>query len=122
MALAKDKWSLVVAKLIQKTQSKRLKWQRLKLRIEGGSGQVTSAFQTIYKEKGLRIYKLDLGDTGLVWNLANMRNKRISLEIIDAAGQPIWTFPESESVADLLSAIEYQAAGVDEFLDELLAD
>jgi hypothetical protein len=47
--------------------------------------------------------------------------KAVVLEFIDDNGNGLWAFPSVEALNDLMSAVQYQAAGVKDFLTELLA-
>lgn len=46
----------------------------------------------------------------------------IILEFTDVNGESLWTFPQVKAVRDLLSAVQYQVAGVNEFLHELFSE
>jgi hypothetical protein len=43
------------------------------------------------------------------------------LEIINEKGKTLWTFPDVTGLDDLLDTVEYQAAGVRDFLDEMVS-
>jgi hypothetical protein len=124
MATTKDKWQTAVAKLIQKTQANRLRWKPINLRSSSNNVRFTSAFITEQEGKSLRIYRIERDEANLASYVVvgAAAQKKVALEIVNSDGTVAWTFPYMESLADLLSAIEYQAAGIDEFLEGLLRD
>ena len=123
MASSKDKWSAVVAKLIQKTQSKKIKWTPVSLRPADSSTDtiIPSAFTVEHEGKSLRLYRIERPEI-MFGTVSKGRIKKVVMEILDNSGKVLWTFPPMDSLADLISAIEFQAAGIDDYLDSLLRD
>ena len=135
MADKKDRFVEAVAKLIELTQDGTIEWESAELHRE--DIKVESVFTAIYKDKLLRIckyrYKPKTPDprftiSGSTTTMFYGREETpswetsITLEFIDGYGLRLWKFPYTNALYDLLSAIQYSVAGVDEFLDELIND
>jgi hypothetical protein len=131
MSTEKNKWVEAVAKLIQLTQQGELKW-----RIDEPpasfskrpNARVEVVFIAKYGEKSLRLYERRIQEEFIDFDEFEMRpvpktewRKAVVLEFIDDNGNSLWAFPSVEALNDLMSAVQYQAAGVKDFLTELLA-
>ena len=141
MTNKKDKWIDAVAKLIKLTQEGRITWSS---RIPDDSlkrqpsDRIGSVFVTSYKEKKLRLYErnYEYRPVGLLAGLTppealgkgfSLSDKTswetdVVLEFISADEVNLWTFPIIDTLKDLLTSVRYQAAGVKDFLDEILSD
>lgn len=122
-----DKWIDVVAKMLELTQKGRLKWTSGlwspdSRPLAGLSTNKETVFYTTYKGKRLRIREPDLSFVGTMGTGAKLPvpTSRVILEFVDSHGAGIWRFPPVEPLRDLLHAVQYQVAGVNEFLDEIL--
>jgi hypothetical protein len=140
----RDKWVDAVVKLLRLTQEGKLHWdyemigQQL---IEENDEYISSPiFTTTYNGRHLQLYKerfkrprrqsisetfnsVTLGAFGgepatrpMVWDT------RIILEFVNEKGARLWAFPNISALDDLLSSVQYQVAGVKEFLDDLLSE
>jgi hypothetical protein len=85
-------------------------------------------FVAKYGEKSLRLYERRFQEEFIDFDEFEMRlvpktewRKAVVLEFIDDNGNGLWAFPSVEALNDLMSAVQYQAAGVKDFLTELLA-
>lgn len=131
MSTEKNKWVDAVAKLIKLTQEGELKWtiddppshfsKRPNARVE-------VVFVAKYGEKRLRLYEKRFQEEFVDFDEFEMRavpkvewRKTANLEFIDENGNSLWGFPSVEALNDLISAVQYQVAGVKDFLTELLA-
>lgn len=81
-----------------------------------------------YGEKRLRLYEKRFQEEFVDFDEFEMRpvpkvewRKVVVLEFIDESGNSLWGFPSVEALNDLISAVQYQVAGVKDFLMELLA-
>jgi len=142
MATESNKWIDVIAKLIKITQEGRLRW-----RVATDDFSVVSrnekeaAFITQYKENILRISRLNYkvedpgsGPLSAFTSGASLASSvwvqrkypywtsSIILEFVDSKGQSLWRFPDTNALNDLYSSVQYQVAGVSEFLDDILRD
>ncbi len=114
-----DKWVQLVADLIERTQENRLKWSSY---VPKQNPNIQMVYRTTHKDKGLRLYKIEphtSTDNGPFGGIFGVR-ERVVLEIIDAQQNPVWKVPDNPALNDLLEAVRYQVAGVDEFLTDLL--
>ena len=133
-----DKWVEAVTKLIKLTQAGELKWSAAKTdkKTNREDIRIETVFLTKLKNRILRLYKYSYmieepGPYDRMFStdfyLASKRKypywaSSIILEFIDEDGRSLWTFPQSNVLNDLLGAVQYQVAGVDEFLKEILED
>ena len=129
----KDKWEEVLAKLIQLTQEKKLKWESLteypSMKLSDDD-KITTVFTTYYKGKRLWIYRrrykarfLKFGTTSWLPKPDDYEIRwttNVYLEIIDDKYNPVWAFPSEDMLNDLLTTIQYQVSGVGDFMDEIL--
>ena len=117
-----DKWVQLVADLIEKTQSRKLKWESY---VPKDSPRVKVVYRAPHKDKGLRLYKRDALSGSEVTpfaNISGVAREALVLEVIDDQQRSLWTFPELAAMRDLYEAVRFQVAGIDEFLADLLAE
>lgn len=142
MAVESKKWVEVIAKLIQLTQAGTLKWQIAPDEFSFTDQHGTSAiFISRYKNKILRISRIryEVQDPGPSLGLFSTAGKtayesvfgvkkypywtsKVDLEFVDSKGQHLWSFPNTDALEDLYTSVQYQVAGVSEFLDDILKD
>lgn len=130
-----------IAKLIKLTQDGEVLWlpqpidEALKQYPDDEIGPV---FTATYGGRNLRIYRRRYkyepgqfvsGVTNVLASSLGMRGRtpgtwrtEVILEIIDEQGVAIWPFPIDPMLRDLFSAVRYQAAGVKEFLADVLRE
>lgn len=132
MAEKKDKFVEAVAKLIKLTQDGKIEWRSAELVVRDDF-KVESVFSAAYKDKLLRIYKyvykVEEPDPFQIAIRTFTPEKKypywatsVTLEFIDIFGISLWKFPYTNAVNDLLQAVQYQVADVDEFLNEIIID
>ena len=135
-----DKWVEAVTNLIKLTQAGKLKWSagRADKNIGREDLRIETVFLAEYKNRNLRLFKYSymVEEPGALERLISsdsslyLGTKRkypywsssITLEFIDEAARTLWTFPHTNALNDLFEAVQYQVAGVDEFLKEILED
>lgn len=133
MSEHQSKWVAAIIKLIKYTQEGRLKWVPGKIDGEASldDQKIEIVFVTVYKDKTLRLYKYsykveDLSPINFLLFEKKQKipywDSAIALELIDKEGKTLWTFPNNNALKDLLEAVRYQVAGVDDFLDEILCE
>lgn len=131
MSTEKNKWVDAVAKLIKLTQEGELKWTIDEPPVSFAkrpNTRVEVVFIATHGEKSLRLYERRFQEEFIDFDEFEMRpvpktewRKAVVLEFIDDNGNSLWAFPSVEALNDLMSAVQYQAAGVKDFLTELLA-
>jgi len=109
-----------IVKLIRETQEGKITWTTKEspasLKLDANTA-VDIVYETAYKDRRLRLYKENyLVDPGSYWTSETI------LEITNEKGSTLWTFPDVTGLDDLLDSVEYQAAGVRKFLDEIVRD
>lgn len=81
---------------------------------------VDLAYHAIHDGRQLRLFELKYKDYTdeyeYTWSAKPV------LEITDGEGNALWAFPHNAANWDLLEAVQYQTARVDEFIDSLLSD
>jgi len=141
MASESDRYVELVAKLLELTQEGTLKWSSRPPRASLNSDPeraVDIVYTAQYKGKTLGLYmvrrKFETSGTGSFFSGLTGTSGYSGfygpnppkwvyepiLEFIDGAGNSVWTFPLVSGLSDLLSAVRYQAAGVSQFLDDVL--
>ena len=131
MAEKKDKFVEAVAKLIKFTQDGKIEWRSAELVPD--DIKVESVFSAEYKDRLLRIYKFvykveEPSPFDISRSIFTHKKEypywaaSVTLEFIDRNGLSLWKFPYTNALYDLLQAVQYQVAGVDEFLDEIIID
>lgn len=142
MSEEKNKWIDAAAKMIKLTQDGTLKWEAVKPSVslkKQSDDTVDIAFQTTYKDKKLRLYKRIYKDYrpvskpsptaftipqlfGVEREMESYWATEVNLEFLSSEGLTLWTYPKVNILSDLLSAVQYQVAGVKDFLNDLLSD
>ena len=128
MAKASLEWIDVVSRFIELTQDGELVWeagQPFKSIGQDNSERIESVFTSNYKGKKLRIYKRTYQSYQIPSNLGpkgGYITDEVVLEIIADNGLTLWTFPKVHIIRDLLKAVQYEVAGVEELLDQILKD
>jgi len=131
MTQKKDKFVEAVTKLIKLTQEGKIEWRSANLVRD--DIKVESVFTAEYKDRLLRIYKYVYkvekpSPFYISPNIFSYKKETpywetsVTLEFIDRNGLSLWKFPYTNALYDLLQAVQYQVAGVDEFLDEIIID
>lgn len=130
MSTEKNKWIDAVAKLIKLTQEGKLNWavdEPPASFSKRPNSRVDVVFQTTYGDKRLRLYERRYQEDTIDFDEFEMRpvqkvewRKDVILEFTDDAGNSLWAFPFIEALNDLVAAVQYQVAGVKDFLAELL--
>jgi hypothetical protein len=135
MAEEISKWIDAVTRLTKLTQEGKLEWFSASsdgLLVNDDVQTIESVFTAKYRDKRLRLYKKRfkveeppyyaavIGTVGVrkypYWAA------QVYLELIDAFGHVLWTFPEVSALRDLLAAVKYQVSGVKDLLDDLLKE
>jgi hypothetical protein len=110
-----DQWVDAVAKLTQLTQDGTLTW------IADSQTEFTNVIGPTYRA--------DYGERRLRLQKRSVQRKRWSndewieqfvLEFIDINDKTMWTFPDIDAIQHLYGAVQYQTAGVKDFLEDLL--
>jgi len=132
MTEEKNKFVDVIAKLIELTQKNKIKWEATDPKVVANNNpkyKIGQVFIAEHKGKWLRIHKYsfettnDLSSVGFfIGQSKKSWETTFMLEITDERGNRLWKFPYINALGDLFSSIEYQAAGVIEFIDDILGE
>jgi hypothetical protein len=143
MSEERNKWIDAVAKMIKLTQDGKIEWRQYSSTAdlkEDASDVIEAAFISDYGGKKLRIHRRVFRDsrptpkiigrgspTSIFFSesvpeMESYRASEVRLEFISPNGNALWTYPNVNGLSDLLSAVQYQVAGVKDFLDEILKD
>ena len=89
---------------------------------------LSSLCALLHGDRNLRLYEKRVQEEVEDFDDFEMRpvtrlewKKRVVLEFIDENGNSLWAFPSLDALNDLASTVQYQVAGVKDFLAELLA-
>ena len=131
MSNERNKWIDAVAKLIKLTQDGQLVWAAQEPPFtfsKRPNFSVEVVFACKYGEKNLRLYEkriqgeVDEFDEFEIRPVTKVEWTKVTvLEFVDERGNSLWAFPKIEALNDLFSTVQYQVAGVRDFLAELLA-
>jgi len=131
MSTEKNKWIDAVAKLLKLTQDGDLSWSVQEPPVsftKRPNSRVDVVFVAKYGDKLLRLYEkrfqedvIDFDEFQLRQVMTTEWKKTVVLEFIDGNGNSLWVFPYVQALNDLVSSVQYQVAGVKDFLAELLA-
>lgn len=117
-----DKWSHFIAQLIERTQDNRVTWSTYKPKPSDAALQVEVVYQTKFQDKALRLYetKMKKNLAEVVWFGGPALREEIVLKIVDEEQNDLFRFPTSPALRDLLTAVRYQVAKIDDFLQGIL--
>lgn len=135
----KTKWVDAVTRMIELTQQGEMRWVPIEpYGMSENENRTSAVFRSSYKDKTLRIYERKVHERQRVLDdedplsvsITNLLKPKyqsvwvyqVVLEFIDGNGNTLWTFPKVSALRDLLSAVQYQAAGVNEFIDGLFEE
>jgi hypothetical protein len=134
MPEATNKWIEAVAKMIKLTQSGDLQWKVEPPPDEAKKqpdDRIEAVFSTDYLEKKLRIYKrtfkayyptVDIGVLLRGTSLEPYWDTEVLLEFLGPRNVVLWAFPKVDPLKDLLASVQYQVAGVTDFLGAILGE
>ncbi|MFP4436345.1 MAG: hypothetical protein ACLFVO_03795 [Chloroflexaceae bacterium] len=138
-----NRFVTAIAKLIDLTQKGELRWNlpeagEQSVLVEQDDEHISQVFIAHYHDKILKIYKrtykdyrkrsVSFADSLKLSMFSGEREietywkSDVVLEFINPDGMTIWTFPQMRILQDLLAAVQYQVAGVEDFLDDILGD
>ena len=118
MSEMNNQWIDAVAKLTELTQNGKLKWGVDE--FPKAPGTASPAYTASYNNRTLRLQKRRVEEESGYFGRSEFRDE-FTLEFIGAQGNSLWKFPDIDAIEDLFSAVQYQTAGVREFLNELLS-
>lgn len=128
----KNRWLEAVLNLIELTQEGKLKWTAdASASTPNDDDRLTAVFLTHFKDKTLRLYGIRVPNEEhrYMVMIGAARDKdlpkwrmKIVLEFVNSDGFALWTFPEIAALYDLLAAVQYQVAGVADFLNDITSE
>lgn len=144
MSNSKNRYTDALTNLVILTQKSKISWNISNREIIASSdfpNNIGTAYETLYKEKILRIYKRSYMSTmtpmekqieqlawptGLMALAKNNKDDRkvwrtsYKLEVISDDGKTLWQFPPEDITKDLYEAIQYKTSGASDIIDSLL--
>ena len=108
-----NQWVDAIARLTALTHESSLQWS-----VDSnpqGSEVVGTTYRTQYKGRHLRLQRRRV-------TFGFLSENHYFLEFVDISDNILWEFPEADVLEHLYNAVQYQTAGVKEFLDDLLSD
>lgn len=123
--VARDKWVATISKLLRLTQESQIRWQ---LKRHSGSlapGERTPAvYTTEYAGQRLRLYEFHRKHVffGPLSDEPETDWERgLRLEFLDKNDTPLYSVEDVAGIGDLLDAVKYKTANIDEFLEKLIS-
>jgi hypothetical protein len=123
-----------ISLMIELTQQGKLEWRNaIEPELPSDEDRMSAVFISEFKDKKLRLYakrvevsRIErMSTSALVAGMFGTEPpawKNITvLEFINNVGETLWAFPNSGALSDLLNAVQYRVAGVNEFLAEIEA-
>jgi len=111
----------LIAYLIELTQKGKLNWRRYEPPdpiVTSHDNKIDFVYVTNFENKKLRIYeeryKYWYDEGRYTWD------NQVVIDFADDEGRSIWRFPKLPGAWDLLEAVRYQEAEVDDFISELI--
>ena len=113
------RWTQAVLKLTKLTREGSITWNKRSLTHKDQATPYLQAevFEAKYDNQNLRLSR----SPSILPIIIQKGGAGYTLEIVDAHGEPIWTFPNVDALADLFQAVQYYQAGVGGFIDRLLS-
>jgi hypothetical protein len=112
-----DQWVEAVAKLTKLTQDGELVWNAESL--SDAEGVIGPTYKAWYGDKILRLQMRGVMAKKRSWEGEGWQELPM-LEFVDSNDKTLWTFPTLDAIQHLYGAVQYQTAGVRDFLDDLL--
>ena len=116
----RKKWIKLVSVLLEATQNKRIVWtlDRPPENLVASNEYTDQVYEGGFKDKQLRLYtynyKYWLDEDRFEWQ------EGVKFEFVDEMGRSLFVVPPVEGVSDLLEAVKYQTADIEEFLEKLV--
>jgi len=123
-------WFSAVIALTKLTQTGNLNWRRITpseaFRDLRPDGEVEYVYISEFKDSNLRLYEeadITVFKNSVLKILGEHRpSKRIVLEMVDSNLKNLFTFPQVNALAGLLSAVKYQVSDVRNVLDDIVKE
>lgn len=113
-----NQWIDAIAKLTELTQNGELKWGVDE--FFEAPGAVSPAYTAVHNKRTLRLQKRRVAEDSGYFGRKEVRDI-FTLEFVGPQGNSLWQFPEIDAIEDLFAAVQYQTAGVREFLNDILS-
>ena len=121
--MKEDRYTKVLAKLLQETQDRTLLWEVGKPPRDLTTGTddiIDTVFIAVKKDRFLRLYpykrKCYSDEFNFYWD------DRVTLEISDKESLSWWQFPKNPIIWDLLEAVNFNTIDVDGFMNDIISE
>jgi hypothetical protein len=130
----RNKWVDGVARMIELTQQGKMRWAEVEPQstTDEEENRTSAIFQSIFNGRNIRLYQKKVRVRTVADELAKVMQpkqkitptyRRIGvLELVNAEGATLWKYPEVDALNDLLTAVQYQVAGVNDFLNDIFSE
>lgn len=129
----RNRWVDAVTRMIELTQQGKMHWQVVDSpdKSKDDEHRTSAAFRANLNGRLLRLYQKKVQESTLASEglhsllrpkFETIWRTKVVLEFINAEGATLWAFPYVEALGDLLTAVQYQVAGVNDFLDNLFGE
>jgi len=117
MSETNNQWIDAIAKLTELTQNGKLEWGVDE--FFEAPGAASPAYTAVFNNRTMRLQKRRVTEESL-FGKRQVRDA-FTLEFVGPQGNSLWQFPEIDAIEDLFAAVQYQTAGVREFLNDILS-
>lgn len=113
-----EKAAAVVSNLIRMTQEDRLQWRRSSTKPADPNDRIRTCYEAEHQGRRLAIYEASRPH----WDEYEQVSwgRYIELVSLDSNGEVGWRFPRVAGLDDLLEAVQFQATGAEELLNDLM--
>lgn len=129
----RNRWVDAVTRMIELTQQGKMHWQVVDSpdKSKDDEYRTSAAFRANLNGRLLRLYQKKVQESTLASEglhsllrpkFETIWRTKVVLEFINAEGATLWAFPYVEALGDLLTSVQYQVAGVNDFLDNLFGE
>lgn len=119
------RWTQAILKLVKLTREGRISWTRGQPRprlgiIDAMTAGPEDVYEAQHDTQRLRFRRFVPARASILGFPTSIY--KYELEMVDPAGETIWTFPSVSDLGDLYQAIRFYEAGVGPYIDRLLAE
>ncbi len=123
-----EKWVTFVAKLLELTQKGQIRWEMAgTVSFLPANERATHAYVAEFLDRRMRLYRYQYSAERPIHGLRDILTSgptfdwvdAVKLEFVDPAGRALYEIPPVIGLWDLYNSVQYNTAGIDEFVDKV---